>query len=182
MPSLPRPHLRPGPGPTTTSQSAPRSRQSPESVKALLSSLLTEVRSATGHTHHSRRGPTAGPRTRTQGEWETRSARAAAAGSGGVPAPGTRSAPAAPDITPKRLHSQPSTPAQSINFRRLSRGSFVPQPNFNLPARIFLLRLQTIGRLRRSAVDQLLDDWAAVVAIMWRSIRYRSCDVVYDST
>jgi hypothetical protein len=63
-------------------------------------------------------------------------------------------------------------PAQSINFRRLSRGSFVPQPNFNLPARIFLLRLQTIGRLRRSAVDQLLDDWAAVVAIMWRSIRY----------
>jgi hypothetical protein len=42
------------------------------------------------------------------------------------------------------LHSQPSTPAQSINPTPAicrGRGSIVPQPN--LPARIFLLRLLT---------------------------------------
>jgi hypothetical protein len=43
---------------------------------------------------------------------------------------------------PLSLHSQPSTPAQSINpAPAFSRGWIVPQPN--LPARIFLLRLLT---------------------------------------
>jgi hypothetical protein len=49
------------------------------------------------------------------------------------------------------VHSQPSTPPQSINRTpAICRGSFVPQPN--LPARIFLLRLLT--------ADHAADDWA----------------------